>query len=225
MFTRNGSAGGVHIINCGSSGSASITHAFPHSQYLDSFLITNTADGLFVFQGLVHFWYILTFHRQIAQTNRMFMFQYSLPARHTNNGLDILVQYPTAFRTSFAEELLNRQVLVGYLLLSYNDNRYSQRQLGDEAVVTLRGKNQPRTQSPRPRLISNFFYVALLMMTSPFILCFKYIILQLTVCSLQSAVCGLRSAVCSLRSAVCSLQSAVCKCHTPPASRPSNHRE
>ena len=150
-----------------------------HSQYLDSFHITNTADDLFpVFQGLVHFWYILTFHRQIAQTNRMFMFQYSLPARPTNNGLDnVLVQYPTAFRTFFAEELLNRQVLVGYLLLSYNDNLlrrkrknrtlnppakpfllklYSQRQLGNEAVVTLRGKNHPRTQGPRPRLLSNF---------------------------------------------------------------------
>ena len=129
-----------------------------HSQYLDSFHITNTADDLFVFQGgLVHFWYILTFHRQIAQTNRMLMFQYSLPTRRTNNGLDILVQYPTAFRTFFAEELLNRQVLVGYLLLSYNDNLYSQRQLEKEAVVTLRRKNQPRTQGPRPRLISNFF--------------------------------------------------------------------
>ena len=108
----------------------------------------------------------------------MFMFQYSLPARRTNNGLDnVLVQYPTAFPTFFAEELLNRKVLVGYLLLSYNDNLlrrkrknrtlnpskpfllklYSQRQLGNEAVVTLRGKNQPRTQGPRPRLISNFF--------------------------------------------------------------------
>ena len=143
------------------------------------------------------------------------MFQYSLPARHTNNGLDILVQYPTAFRTFFAEELPNRQVLVGYLLLSYNDNRYSQRQLGDEAVVTLRGKNQPRTQGPRPRLISNFFYVALLMMTSPLFLCFNVYYftinsLQSAVCSLQSAVCSLRSAVCSLQSAVCSLQSAVC---------------
>ena len=29
--------------------------------------------------ALVHFWYILTFRRQILQTNRMFMFQYSLP--------------------------------------------------------------------------------------------------------------------------------------------------
>ena len=129
-----------------------------HSQYLDSFHITNTANDLFlVFLGLVHFWYILTFHRQIAQTNRMCMFQYSLPAHRTNNGLDnVLVQYPTAFRTFFAEELLNRQALVSYLLLSYNDNvlrrkrknrtlnplkpfllnLYSQRQLGNEAVVT-----------------------------------------------------------------------------------------
>ena len=171
-----------------------------HSQYLDSFHITNTADGLFpVFQGLVHFWYILTFHRQIAQTNRMFMFQHSLPARRTNNGLDnVLLQYPTAFRTFFAEELLNRQVLLGYLLLSYNDNLLlrrkrknrtlnrskpflpklcSQRQLGNEAVVTLRGKNQPRTQRPRPRLISNFFFdVALLMMTSPLFLCFQCVL-------------------------------------------------
>ena len=108
-----------------------------HSQYLDSFHITNTADDLFpVFQGLVHFWYILTFHRQIAQTNRMFMFQYSLPARRTNNGLhNVLVQYPTAFRTFFAEELLNRQVLVGYLLLSYNDN-------------LLRRKRKNRTLNP-----------------------------------------------------------------------------
>ena len=45
------------------------------------------------------------------------MFQYSLPARRTNNGLHILVQYPTAFRTFFAEELLNTHVSVGYLLL------------------------------------------------------------------------------------------------------------
>ena len=154
-----------------------------HSHYLDSYHITNTADDLFpVFQGLVHFWYILTFHRQIAQTNWMFMFQYSLPERRTNNRLDnVLVQYPTAFQTFFAEELLNRQVLIGYLLLSYNDNLsrkkrknrtlnpskpfllnlYSQRQLGNEAVVTLLGKNQPRTQGPRPRLISNFFWTLL----------------------------------------------------------------
>ena len=134
-----------------------------HSQYLDSFHITNTADDLFlVFQGLVHFWYILTFHRQIAQNKLHVYVQYSLPARRTNNRLDnVLVQYPTAFRTFFAVELLNRQVLVSYLLLSYNDNllrrkrknrtlnpskpfllkRYSQRQLGNEAVVTLRRKS------------------------------------------------------------------------------------
>ena len=30
--------------------------------------------------ALVHFWYILTFRRQVPQTNRMFMFQYSLPS-------------------------------------------------------------------------------------------------------------------------------------------------
>ena len=38
-----------------------------HSQYLDSFHITNTANDLFpVFQGLVHFWYIIS---NIPQTN------------------------------------------------------------------------------------------------------------------------------------------------------------
>ena len=86
MLTQNGSASGVHIINCRSSGYR-LLHMVSHSQYLDSFHITNTADDLFpVFQGLVHFWYILTFHKQIAQTNRMFMFQYFLPACRTNNG-------------------------------------------------------------------------------------------------------------------------------------------
>ena len=170
-----------------------------HSQYLDSFRITITADDLFpVFQGLVHFWYILTFHRQLAQTNRMFMFQYSLPARRTNNGLDnVLVQYPTAFRTFFAEELLNRQVLVGYLLLPYKDNLlrrkrknrtlnpskpfllklYSQRQLGNEAVVTLRGKNQPRTPGPQAKADFQYFLdVALLMMMSSLFLCFQCVL-------------------------------------------------
>ena len=129
------------------------------------------------------------------------MFQYSLPARRTNNGLDnVLVQYPTAFRTFFAEELLNRQVLVGYLFLSYNDNLlrrkrknrtlnpskpfllklYSQRQLGNEAVATLRGKNQPRTQGHRPRLISNFFRRCFIDDDVTFILMFSMcIILQL----------------------------------------------
>ena len=63
MLTQNGSASGVHIINCRSSGYR-LLHMVSHSQYLDSFHITNTADDLFpLFQGLVHFWYILTFHR------------------------------------------------------------------------------------------------------------------------------------------------------------------
>ena len=191
-----------------------------HSQYLDSFHITNTADDLFpVFQGLVHFWYILTFHRQIAQTNRMFMFQHSLPARRTNNGLDnVLLQYPTAFRTFFAEELLNRQVLLGYLLLSFNDNLLrrkrknrtlnrskpflpklcSQRQLGNEAVVTLRGKNQPRTQRPRPRLISNFF-LTLLYWWWRHLYSYVFNVYYFTISVTQITVCGLRSAVCSLQ--------------------------
>ena len=64
----------------------------------------------------------------------------------------------------------------------------TQRQLGNEAVVSLRGKNQPRTQGPRSRLISNFFFdVALLMMTSPLFLCFN--VYYFTINSLQSAVC------------------------------------
>ena len=166
---------------------ASITHGFsftvfrflPHHKY--SRRLISRIPGFSSF--LVYSNIPQTFHRQIAQTNRMFMFQHSLPARRTNNGLDnVLLQYPTAFRTFFTEELLNRQVLLGYLLLSYNDNLLlrrkrknrtlnrskpflpklcSQRQLGNEAVVTLRGKNQPRTQRPRPRLISNFFLTLL----------------------------------------------------------------
>ena len=44
-----------------------INHVVSHSQDLDSFHITNTANKLFpVFQGLVHF-----------ISNRMFMYQYS----------------------------------------------------------------------------------------------------------------------------------------------------
>ena len=163
------------------------------------------------------------------------MFQYSLPARRTNNGLDnVLVQYPTAFRTFFAEELLNRQVLVGYLFLSYNDNLLrrkrknrtlnrskpflpklcSQRQLGNEAVVTLRGTNQPRTQRPRPRLISNFF-LTLLYWWWRHLYSYVFNVYYFTINVTQITVCGLRSAVCSV-------QSAVCKCHTP-SRKPLHH--
>ena len=203
MLTRNGSAAVFILLIAHRPDSVyytwfnfsfTVLRFLPHHKY--SRRLISRIPGFSSF--LVYSNIPQTFHRQIAQTNRMFMFQHSLPARRTNNGLDnVLLQYPTAFRTFFAGELLNRQVLLGYLLLSYNDNLLrrkrknrtlnrskpflpklcSQRQLGNEAVVTLRGKNQPRTQRPRPRLISNFFFdVALLMMTSPLFLCFQCVL-------------------------------------------------
>ena len=92
-------------------------------------------------------------------------------------GLDnVLVQYPTAFRTFFAEELLNRQVLVGYLLLSYNDNLLRRKRKKTGCCNFTREKS---TSYPEPQAKADFqffFDVALLMMTSPLFLCFQCVL-------------------------------------------------